>query len=158
MNNFGYYPYFQNGNGVSQNQYQRNSQPMNYQQPMMNPQMQQGQKIDRVNGREGADAYFLMPNSEALLLDTKDPIVWLKQTDSAGYGTVTGFTIMPLKENANNEQYDFSSLERRVTEIEQLLEGMTYGQSEQQNVQPPTTANVQPQPNTANTRPRHTSK
>lgn len=181
MNNYNY-PFPQNGNN-NQNTWQNNGQnwnnlqdngmygfqrqPMNYQQmrSMMNQNMinqnmpQTTSKIDRVNGREGAEAYFLMPNSEVLLLDTTNPIVWLKQTDSAGYGTVTGFNVVPLKENADMSQNDYSELERRITEIEQLLDGMTYEQpeSKQQNVQPPTTANVQ-QPNTGNFKPKHNPK
>lgn len=181
-----YYPFFpQNGNN-QQNGWQGNWQnwqgygqnnmqdglygfqrtPMNYQQMrnMMNqpvqPNQQGSSKIDRVNGKEGAEAYFLMPNSEVLLLDTTNPIVWLKQTDSAGYGTVTGFNVIPLKDNAEESQQDYSALEQRITYIEQILDGMTYEQPEQkqQNVQQPTTANVQPQPNTANPKPRHASK
>lgn len=157
-----------NQNGMQDNgMYGFQRQPMNYQQMrgmmnqnMMNQNMPQNtSKIDRVNGREGAEAYFLMPNSEVLLLDTTKPIVWLKQTDSAGYGTVTGFNVVPLKENADMSQNDYSELERRITEIEQLLDGMTYEQpeSKQQNVQPPTTANVQ-QPNTGNFKPKHNPK
>ena len=109
-----YYPFLQNGNnqqngwqgngqnwqGYGQNNMQDNGlygfqrMPMNYQQmrSMMSqpvqPSPQGSSKIDRVNGKEGAEAYFLMPNSEILLLDTTNPIIWLKQTDSAGYGTV----------------------------------------------------------------------
>ena len=178
MNNYNY-PFPQNGNN-NQNTWQNNGQnwnniqdngmyglprqPMNYQQMrgMMNQQMQpmqQSSKIDRVNGKEGAEAYFLMPNSEVLLLDTTNPIVWLKQTDSAGYGTVTGFNVIPLKENVDEPQNDYSALEQRIATIEQILDGMTYEQPEQkqQNVQQPT-ANVQQQSNIGNAKPRHNTK
>ena len=101
-----------------------------------------------------------MPNSEVLLLDTTNPIVWLKQTDSAGYGTVTGFNVVPLKDNAEESQQDYSALEQRIAYIEQILDDMTYEQSEQkqQNVQQPTTASVQQQPNIANTKSRNATK
>ena len=178
MNNYNY-PFPQNGNN-NQNTWQNNGQswnniqdngmyglprqPMNYQQMrgMMNQQMQpmqQGSKIDRVNGKEGAEAYFLMPNSEVLLLDTTNPIVWLKQTDSAGYGTVTGFNVIPLKDDTDVSQNDYSALEQRIANIEQILDGMTYEQPEQkqQNVQQPT-ANVQQQSNIGNAKPRHNAK
>lgn len=179
MNNYNYpFPNGNNGqnnwqnynqNGMQDNgMYGFQRQPMNYQQMrgMMNQNMinqnmpQTTSKIDRVNGREGAEAYFLMPNSEVLLLDTTNPIVWLKQTDSAGYGTVTGFNVVPLQENANMSQSDYSALEQRITEIEQILDGMTYEQpeSKQQNVQQPTTANVQQQSNIGNAKPRHGTK
>ena len=72
MNNYNY-PFPHNGNN-NQNTWQNNGQnwnntqdngmygfqrqPMNYQQmrSMMNQQMQQGSKIDSVNGKEGAEA------------------------------------------------------------------------------------------------------
>ena len=47
--------------------------------------------------REGADAFFLAPNSSAIFLDETQPVVWLKTTDSAGYATVTGYSISPLQ-------------------------------------------------------------
>ena len=179
MNNFNYDPSYpfpsstagngrqMNWQGYGQDNFQNNGMygrtPMNYQQMrgMMNQQMpptQQGSKIDRVNGKEGAEAYFLMPNSEVLLLDTTNPIVWLKQTDSAGYGTVTGFNVIPLKDDADVSKNDYSELEQRIANIEQILDGMTYEQSEkQQNVQQPT-ASVQQQSNIGNAKPRHNTK
>ena len=59
------------------------------QQPQYNgyPQMRQygtqRQEVVRVNGEGGANAYQLMPNSSALLLDETAPIVWLVTTDGA---------------------------------------------------------------------------
>lgn len=143
FNNQQYYPQYgynmgryYNGRGDSQ----MNNQQTNYQQQMLNQPLQQGLKVGRVNGRDGADAYFIMPNSEVLLLDTKDPIVWHKLTDSAGYSTVAGFKITPLEDNVHKEQYDYYALEQRVKILEELLEGMTYDRPEQQNIQPATTS------------------
>ena len=48
-----------------------------------------GGQVTRVNGRNGADAFRMAPNSSILLMDENDPIVWLKQTDGAGYATDT---------------------------------------------------------------------
>lgn len=45
----------------------------------------------KVNGRPGAEAYQLAPNSDKLLLDSSAPIVWLVQTDGAGYKTLTPY-------------------------------------------------------------------
>mgnify|MGYP003311272107 CR=1 FL=1 len=39
----------------------------------------------------------MAPNSEALLLDTTDAIVWLAQTDGAGYKTVTPYSVIPYR-------------------------------------------------------------
>lgn len=35
----------------------------------------------------------MLPNSESLLLDETEPLVWLAVTDGAGYKTVTPFKI-----------------------------------------------------------------
>ena len=45
---------------------------------------QQACQITRVNGRNGADAFRMAPNSSILLLDENDPIVWLKVSDGGG--------------------------------------------------------------------------
>ena len=49
----------------------------------MQPQIRS--EIVKVNGENGARAYQLAPNSSALLLDESSPIVWLVQSDGAGY-------------------------------------------------------------------------
>lgn len=41
----------------------------------------------------GARAFQMLPNSESLLLDETEPLVWLAVTDGAGYKTVTPFKI-----------------------------------------------------------------
>lgn len=51
------------------------------------------QQIIQVSGENGARAYQMPPNSNALLLDDKDPIVWLVTTDGAGYKS----SIKPFK-------------------------------------------------------------
>lgn len=139
MNNSGnYYPYFNNGNnnngynGYNMNPY-RGNMPINYQQMQSQYMQQAPTKIDRVNGKEGAEQYFLAPNSEALLLDTSNPIVWLKQTDSAGYGTVSGFKIIPLQETVINAPTDYSLLEQRISELEKRIEDLSYEQPDLQS-------------------------
>lgn len=64
---------------------------MQYQRPMYR------QEIVKVHGRAGAEAYQMCANSSALLLDDCDPIVWLKQTDGAGYPTLAPYTITPYQ-------------------------------------------------------------
>lgn len=79
-----------------------------------------GGQIIRVNGRNGADALKLAPNSSVLLMDENDPIVWLKVTDGAGYATVTPYSIAPYQAAA---PIDVSSLEARVKKLEEKLNG-----------------------------------
>lgn len=103
-------------------------QPMGYNQyggyaPMgmqSTAQPQQGIacQITRVNGRNGADAFRMAPNSSILLMDENDPIVWLKQTDGAGYPTVTPYAVTPYQAAV---PVDVSSLETRVKRLEEML-------------------------------------
>lgn len=86
--------------------------------------MTQNAQITRVNGENGARAYQLAPNSSVLLLDETAPIVWLAQTDGAGYKTVTPYEIKPLQQSI--QQPDVSSLEKRI----EKLEAMIYEQSD----------------------------
>lgn len=83
------------------------------------PQAFAGQ-VTRVNGKNGADAFQMAPNSSILLMDEHDPIVWLKQTDGAGYATVTPYTVTPYQTAA---PVDVSGLEARVKRLEEMLNG-----------------------------------
>lgn len=94
-----------------QNPYQSRLDAM--QQPMA-----QRCEITRVNGQNGAEAYQLPPNSSNLLLDETAPIVWLVQTDGAGYKSLTPYTISPYQAAP---PVDVQSLEERVKKLEELI-------------------------------------
>jgi hypothetical protein len=76
------------------------------------------QEIIRVNGENGAKAYQMAPNSSALLLDESAPLVWLIQTDGAGYKTATPYTIAPYQAQPAP---DYNSLNDRITRLEEML-------------------------------------
>ena len=80
----------------------------------------QKQEVIRVNGRNGAEAYQMAPNSSILLLDETAPIVWLKTTDGASYPTLNGYVITPLKEK-NVSQIGYIELEERITKLEEMV-------------------------------------
>lgn len=86
------------------------------------PQMQSQQRMEiiRVNGEGGARAYQMPPSSNALLLDEANPLVWLVQTDGAGYKTVTPYTITPYQAAPAP---DLGSLEQRISRLEGMLNG-----------------------------------
>ena len=86
--------------------------------PLM--QTQQRVEIVRVNGEGGARAYQMPPSSNALLLDEANPLVWLVQTDGAGYKTVTPYTIPPYQ---TAPAPDLGSLEQRITRLEGMING-----------------------------------
>lgn len=75
-------------------------------------------EIIRVNGENGAKALRLVPNCEALLLDTTAPIVWLVQTDGAGYKTEIPFSITPYQAKP---PVDVNSLENRIKRLEDMI-------------------------------------
>ena len=94
-----------------QNPYQTRLDAM--QQPMA-----QRCEITRVNGRNGAEAFQLPPNSSTLLLDETAPIVWLAQTDGAGYKTLTPYSISSYQPAP---PVDVQSLEDRVKRLEEMI-------------------------------------
>lgn len=77
------------------------------------------QEIVKVNGENGARAYQLAPNSQMLVLDESNPIVYLLQTDGAGYKTVTGYTIAPIVPETPR---DIRTLEERIRRLEERYE------------------------------------
>ena len=61
-------------------------------------QMPRRFEVTHVHGEPGIDALQMAPNCEGLFLDDTAPLVWLVQTDGAGYKTIAPFDITPHKE------------------------------------------------------------
>lgn len=80
-------------------------------------------QIIKVNGKGGADAYQMPPNSQVLLLDETQPLLWLKQTDGAGYPSLTAYDIKPHEEMPVP---DIKNIEQRITKIEEVLKNEPY--------------------------------
>jgi len=79
------------------------------------------QEVVKVTGRAGAEAYQLAPDSSILLLDTTNPIVWLAQTDGAGYKSLIPYDITPHEEPKPVDNYKL--LEERITKLEDAING-----------------------------------
>lgn len=79
---------------------------------------QPSNQIIKVNGRGGAEAYQMPPNSQVLLLDETSPIIWLKQTDGAGYPTLNAYDIKPHEEAPAP---DLKSIEERIQRLEEAI-------------------------------------
>lgn len=84
------------------------------------------QEILKVNGRNGIDMLNMSPNSSLLALDSTAPIVWLVQTDGAGYKTPTPYKIEPYQEQKQNDNNAdiiaaFNSLDARVAKLEGMV-------------------------------------
>lgn len=78
------------------------------------------QEIVKVNGQNGARAFQMAPNSSALLLDESAPIIWLVQTDGAGYKTEIPYSITPYQAQP---EPDYNSLEERIKKLEDIING-----------------------------------
>ena len=97
--------------------------------------MEQGQQreIVRVNGQNGAEAFRMAPNSSCLLLDETAPLVWLCQSDGAGYHTVTPYKIEAYTPEPEPNLREFDERLKR-------LEEMIHGQSNVSNAEQTATA------------------
>ena len=91
--------------------------------------------VTKVNGRAGAEAFSLPPNSDDILLDLNDPIIYFVQSDGAGYKTITSYDISVHKEVKPEDQY--KSLEERISKLEEAMNGKSnYRPNEQRNSKP----------------------
>lgn len=88
------------------------------QQTYNNFNVNQRMEVVKVNGQNGAQAYQMPPNSSALLLDETAPLVWLVQTDGAGYKTTTPYNITPYQQEPAP---DFKQLEERIAKLEGII-------------------------------------
>lgn len=81
--------------------------------------VQQECHVIRVNGEPGARAYMLPPNSDAVLIDTTASMIWLVQTDGAGYKTLTPYDIVPHEEPKPDDS--IKKLEDRIARLEEKI-------------------------------------
>lgn len=89
-----------------------------------------------VNGVEGAKSYMVSPNQSVMLMDSEQPLCYMKTTNSIGQGTVRYFKLIEINESdarnmtsptikALNENYvtkeDFNSLKTQIDELVKKL-------------------------------------
>lgn len=86
--------------------------------------------IVHVNGENGARAFQMPANSNTLLLDDTAPVVWLAQTDGAGYKTVTPYDITP---HVPEPPVDVKALEERIKKLEEMLNDKSNVATTEQN-------------------------
>jgi hypothetical protein len=75
-------------------------------------------EIIKVHGEEGAKSFRMAPNSSTILADDTGALIWLAQTDGAGYLTVTPYDILPhqVKPPINVED-----LAQRLAQLEEKV-------------------------------------
>lgn len=81
-------------------------------------------EIIHVNGENGARALQMAPNSETIVMDDTAPMVWLCQTDGAGYKTVRPFDISPHKAAP---QVDLADIDARLKRLEEIYDDKSDG-------------------------------
>ena len=79
-----------------------------YYNPQMNNQQifpqEQPQNLIRVNGIDGAKAYQMNANSTVALFDSNEDIMYIKNTDGAGFPSIRMFKFEEVNEIINNEE------------------------------------------------------
>lgn len=109
-------------------------QPGQYAQPQPQfPQPQQPQEnvYAFVNGVEGAKSYQVRPNQSVMLMDSEQPLCYMKQSNAMGQASVRYFRLTEISEaDARGNQQaqqapsadfvtrsDFDALSKRVSEL-----------------------------------------
>lgn len=133
--NYGGYPYgmpYQPFNSQPQQNQQQNYNNMQQPNFFQNSQ-QQSSNFAFVNGVEGAKSFQLQPNQNILLMDSDDPIVYMKTTNSMGQATLRYFKLVETNENElkggnskpQNEyvlKSDYEALNKRVDNLFDKIE------------------------------------
>ena len=91
--------------------------------PYPQPQMNQ---YAFVNGIEGAKSFIVKPNQTILLMDSEQPICYMKQSNGFGQSSLRYFKLVEvqeqdLKKNENINNEDVYNLKKRVEELEKLV-------------------------------------
>lgn len=105
-----------------------------YSQPIYQPRPQQN-VYAFVNGLEGAKSYQVPANQTVLLMDSEQPVCYMKTANALGQGTLRYFKLTEVQEadvRSNiqaptqtplslDKNEDFVSLKKRVDDIEKKL-------------------------------------
>lgn len=80
-----------------------------------------------VNGVEGAKSYYVQPNQTVMLMDSDDPIAYMKSANAMGQATIKYFRLVETSEQELRGQpkqapsyvlkADFDALAKRVDEL-----------------------------------------
>lgn len=75
-------------------------------------------KVMQVKGKEGANLVDMAPDSEILVMDETDPIIWYIKTDSVGQKDITG---LDISIHEDEEKKTMESLEERIARLERMM-------------------------------------
>lgn len=131
-----YNPYIGNTGFMQQNPNQSVPNMQFQQQPQHNTMEQNNPQTSPasmayVNGIEGAKAYILPPNSCILLMDSDNPMFYIKTTNAQGQGTLKYFKIEEIEDTALNKpvvetdsvtRQEFDVLKNRIEELSKIVD------------------------------------
>lgn len=98
--------------------------------PIMQPQFMRpawpAPQPIKVNGKAGAEAFYMGPNETAVLFDENADVFFFKTTDGAGYPTIRSFGYAPLQEQGAAElpyatKDELEDLRKELSELKGVL-------------------------------------
>ena len=91
------------------------------------PQQPQQNTYAFVNGIEGAKSFQMAPNQTVLLMDSDNPVAYMKQSNGMGQSTIKYFKLVETSEDelkakpANPEYVSRADFEALAKKVESLL-------------------------------------
>ena len=90
-------------------------------------------EVVKVNGEAGANNFQMAPNSSTILVDNTNPnLIWLVQTDGAGYLSATPYDVIP---HQVQPQINLNDLADRVKHLEEMYANFNSGSNKQSKKQ-----------------------
>lgn len=79
-----------------------------------------------VNGYEGAKMFQTLPNSNVILLDSDNPMMYLKMTNNVGQSTIKCYQIKEVEvpTQTNNNYVLKEDFNKAIGEIKDLIKGL----------------------------------
>lgn len=97
-------------------------QPQPQPQPQMQVQNNNGNGFIYVQGESGAKAYMVAPGNTVLLMDSEDPVFYLKSTDISG---IPKMRIFDYKErDPENQKKQVNASKKQIKSLENQIEEM----------------------------------
>lgn len=113
------------------NTYMVGAQQMPYNTPNtpVQPQNTQPNVFAYVNGLEGAKAFFVPPNGRVLLMDSDNPIFYVKTANAMGQTTIRPYRFEEIQEQPAPKvdyvkQSDLTAFDVRIKRLEDILSGV----------------------------------
>ena len=83
-----------------------------------------------VNGLTGAKAFFVPPNGQALLMDSDNPMFYIKRANAMGQMTIRKFKIDEVFDDDTEQKIvyakadDLAAVNERISRLEQAINGV----------------------------------